>query len=238
MLESARAALLRQFRLAIMRHPDSEIQHMPSRQLPLAVALIVLLCLVISGIAPYDRATWLMETLPVMIALPLLVKTYRDFRLTDMLYVLIGLHALVLIVGGAYTYARVPAGFYVQDWFALDRNPYDKLGHLMQGFVPALIAREILLRKHYLSSRRMTAFLCICIALAISATYELIEWGAAVAMGQGADEFLGTQGDVWDTQSDMLCALIGSILALWGLSRWHDRQMEKLEARKSRQAKE
>lgn len=202
---------------------------MPSTRLPLTVAFLVLLSLLLSGIAPYDRATWLMETLPVMIALPLLVKTYRQFRLTDMLYVLIGLHALVLIVGGAYTYARVPVGFDVQNWFGLDRNPYDKLGHLMQGFVPALIAREILLRMRYLTSRRMTAFLCVAIALAISAVYELIEWGAAVAMGQGADEFLGTQGDVWDTQSDMLCAMIGAIVALLGLSRYHDRQMQSLE---------
>lgn len=202
---------------------------MRSNQLPLTVTFIVLLSLVISGITPYDRATWWMETLPVMIALPLLTMTYRQFRLTDMLYVLIGLHALVLIVGGAYTYARVPIGFYLQDWLGLDRNPYDKLGHLMQGFVPALIAREILLRKRYLTSHRMTAFLCVAIALAISAVYELIEWGAAVAMGQGADEFLGTQGDVWDTQSDMLCAMIGAILALLSLSKWHDRQMKSME---------
>ncbi|MCB5206270.1 DUF2238 domain-containing protein [Methylovorus mays] len=202
---------------------------MLSTKLPLAVAFIVLLSLLVSGITPYDRLTWLMETLPVMIALPLLIKTYRQFRLTDMLYVLIGLHALVLIVGGTYTYARVPIGFDVQNWFELDRNPYDKLGHLMQGFVPALIAREILLRMRYLTSRRMTAFLCVAIALAISAVYELIEWGAAVAMGQGADEFLGTQGDVWDTQSDMLCAMIGAIVALLGLSRYHDRQMQSLE---------
>jgi putative membrane protein len=203
---------------------------MPSTRLPITVAFLVLLSLLLSGIAPYDRATWLMETLPVMIALPLLITTYRKFRLTDMLYVLIGLHALVLIVGGTYTYARVPIGFYVQDWFGLDRNPYDKLGHLMQGFVPALIAREILLRMRYLTSRRMTAFLCVAIALAISAVYELIEWGAAIAMGQGADEFLGTQGDVWDTQSDMLCAMIGSILAIAGLSKWQDTQMQSLES--------
>jgi putative membrane protein len=202
---------------------------MPSTRLPLSVAFLVVLSLLLSGITPYDRLTWLMETLPVMIALPLLITTYRQFRLTDMLYVLIGLHALVLIVGGTYTYARVPIGFYVQDWLGLDRNPYDKLGHLMQGFVPALIAREILLRMRYLTSHRMTAFLCVAIALAISAVYELIEWGAAVAMGQGADEFLGTQGDVWDTQSDMFCAMIGSILAIAGLSKWHDRQMQSLE---------
>lgn len=202
---------------------------MQTTKLPLTVAFSVLLALLVSGITPHDRLTWLMETLPVMIALPLLTATYRQFRLTNLLYVLIGLHAWVLIIGGSYTYARVPFGFYVQDWFALDRNPYDKLGHLMQGFVPALIAREILLRMRYLTSRRMTAFLCVAIALAISSVYELIEWGAAVAMGQGADEFLGTQGDVWDTQSDMLCAMLGAIVALLGLSKWHDRQMQSLE---------
>lgn len=184
--------------------------------------------LLVSGIAPYDRPTWLMEVAPVLIVLPLLIATRERFPLTRLLYVLIALHALVLIGGGAYTYARVPLGFWVQDLFDLGRNPYDKLGHFMQGFVPALAAREILLRGDYVRGRRMLAFLCVCIALAISATYELIEWWAALALGQGADEFLGTQGDPWDTQSDMFMAGIGSLVAMLALARRHDRQIEKI----------
>jgi len=144
------------------------------------------------------------------------------------LYSLIFCHAVVLSLGGAYSYARVPLGFWLMDWFGLDRNPYDKIGHLMQGFVPVLVAREILLRGAYIHGRRMLQFLLICIVLAISATYELIEWAAAVLLGQGADEFLGTQGYAWDTQADMGFALLGAILALLLLSRWHDRQLAQL----------
>ena len=141
------------------------------------------------------------------------------------------IHALVLIGGGAYTYARVPLGFWLQDMLGTLRNPYDKIGHFMQGFVPTMVAREILLRGDFVRGRRMVGFLCVCVAMAISACYELIEWAAAVALGQGADEFLGTQGDVWDTQSDMLFALLGGIVALLCLSRWHDRQIESLTRR-------
>lgn len=188
-----------------------------------ALALVVLLAL--SGWSPYDRATWLMEVAPVIIALPLLAATRARFPLTSLLYGLIFLHACVLMLGGAYTYARVPLGFEVAEWFGWQRNPYDKLGHFMQGFVPALVAREILVRGGHLRRGAMLAFLVVCVVLAISATYELIEWGAALALGQGADEFLGTQGDPWDTQSDMLLALIGGAIALAGLSRWHDRQI-------------
>jgi putative membrane protein len=147
-----------------------------------------------------------------------------------LLYILIFIHALVLMLGGAFTYARVPLGTWVQEAFALSRNPYDKLGHFMQGFVPTMIAREILLRGGYVRGPRMIAFLCICVALAISAAYELIEWGAAVALGQSADDFLGTQGDPWDTQSDMLMALIGSATALAALSGIHDRQLRALRS--------
>lgn len=190
--------------------------------------LLLLLILLISGIHPYDRATWLMEVAPVLIAAPVLVATYRRFPLTSLLYGLIFLHALILIVGGAYTYARVPFGFWLQDLLALSRNPYDKIGHFAQGFVPALIAREILLRGRYVSGRAMAAFLAICVAMAISAWYELIEWGAALALGQGAEEFLGTQGDPWDTQSDMFLAFPGATIALAALSRWQDRQMAQL----------
>ncbi len=193
-----------------------------------SVAMLALLTL--SGWSPYDRATWIMEVLPVTIALPVLWLTYRRFPLTTLLYACIFIHVAVLILGGAYTYARVPLGLELQDLLGLGRNPYDKIGHFFQGFVPALAAREILLRGNYVRGRRMLAFLVVCVVLAISATYELIEWGAAVALGQGADAFLGTQGDPWDTQSDMLFALIGAVTALTLLSRLQDRQIERLEA--------
>lgn len=196
-----------------------------SSRLQLALALIVGLALIVSGIAPFDRLTWVMEVLPAFVALLLLAATRRTYPLTDLLYVLIACHALVLIYGGAYTYARVPAGFWLQEVFDFARNPYDRFGHFMQGLVPAMAAREILLRGAWLRAGRMAGFLCICVALAVSACYELIEWWAAVALGQGADEFLGTQGDQWDTQWDMFMALIGAASAMLLLSRWHDRQL-------------
>lgn len=195
--------------------------------LSLGTAILAIL-LVISGIQPFDRTTWWLEVTPVLIAIPLLFVTYKTFPLTHLLYVLIFCHAIVLIVGGAYSYARVPFGFEIAQWFDLDRNPYDKIGHFMQGFVPAMVAREILIRNHILAKDKMLSFIVICIVLAISATYELIEWAAALLLGQGAEEFLGTQGDEWDTQSDMFFALIGSIMALLLLSKWHDRQIANL----------
>ncbi|MBV2194568.1 MAG: DUF2238 domain-containing protein [Azonexus sp.] len=201
---------------------------MPERNLQASLLAIVVVALIASGIAPTDRLTWLMEVAPVLIALPLMIATRRSYPLTLLLTVLIAIHALVLIGGGAYTYAHVPFGFWLQDILGTLRNPYDKIGHFMQGFVPAMVAREILLRGDFVRGRRMTAFLCICVAMAISACYELIEWAAAVALGQGADEFLGTQGDVWDTQSDMFMALIGASTALLLLARWHDRQLAAL----------
>jgi len=195
----------------------------------LAFASVLLLALLaVSGASPYDRATWALEVAPVMIALPVLWVTYGRFPLTTLLYAFIFLHALVLMVGGAYTYARVPLGFEIAQALGLSRNPYDKIGHFFQGFVPALVAREILIRGRHVNGRRMLAFIVVCIVLAISATYELIEWGVAVAIGQDATEFLGTQGDPWDTQSDMLFALIGASAALLLLSRLHDRQIERL----------
>ena len=188
----------------------------------LAFALVAL---VLSGVRPHDRATWLLEVAPVLIAAPILIATYRRFPLTDLVYIIIALHAIVLIVGGAYTYARVPLGFWLQEWFHLARNPYDRIGHFMQGVTPALVAREIFLRGGYVSGRRMLPFLAVCVALAISAFYELIEWWTALALGQGADAFLGTQGDPWDTQEDMAFALIGAVCAVLLFSRWHDRQL-------------
>ncbi|ENU23625.1 hypothetical protein F993_01778 [Acinetobacter proteolyticus] len=193
----------------------------------LGTAILAIL-LLISGIQPFDRTTWWLEVIPVLIVVPLLFATYKAFPLSSLLYGLIFLHAVVLIVGGAYSYARVPLGFEMAQWFGLERNPYDKIGHFMQGFVPAIAAREILIRNHILSKGKMLSFIVICIVLAISASYELIEWAAALSLGQGAEEFLGTQGDEWDTQSDMFFALIGSISALLFLSKWHDRQIAKL----------
>ena len=191
-------------------------------------SVLVMAVLLWSGLAPFDRATWIMETLPVMVAYPVLWFTYQRFPLTQLLYLLIAMHALILIVGGTYTYAHVPIGFDLQAVFGLQRNPYDKIGHFFQGLVPALVAREILIRGAYVNGRKMLAFIVVCIVLAISATYELIEWAAALAMGQGADEFLGTQGDEWDSQADMFFALIGALSALLTLSRWQDRQIETL----------
>lgn len=189
---------------------------------------IIAIVLIISGIKPYDRMTWLMEVIPVLIVMPVLFMSFKKFPLTNLLYSLIFLHAIVLIVGGAYTYARVPLGFEIADWFNLDRNPYDKIGHFMQGFVPAVVAREILIRNHILAKGKILSFIVICIVLAISATYELIEWAAALFLGQGAEEFLGTQGYEWDTQSDMFFALIGGSTALLFLSKWHDWQISNL----------
>jgi putative membrane protein len=200
-------------------------------RLLLALAAIVAVALVVSGIAPTDRITWVMEVVPVVIAGAVIAATWQRFPLTTLLCSLIAVHSLVLILGGAYTYAHVPLGFWLQDLLGTARNPYDKIGHFMQGFVPALAAREIFVRGGYVTGGRMTAFLCICVALAVSAVYELIEWWAALAMGQGADEFLGTQGDQWDTQSDMFMALIGSCTAMALLSRLHDRQIAALSSR-------
>lgn len=193
----------------------------------LFAAAILVIALIVSGVRPYDRWTWVMEVMPVVIALPILAFTYRRFPLTSLLYFLIFLHALILIVGGTYTYARVPVGNWVQDLLSLARNPYDKLGHFWQGLVPALVAKEIFVRGNFVSGKKMVAFLAICVAMAISAWYELIEWWAALIMGQGADEFLGTQGDQWDTQSDMWMAFLGAMVAMVLLGRLHERQLQR-----------
>ena len=184
--------------------------------------------LIWSGWAPYDRATWLMEVAPALIALPVLWLTRRIFPLTSLALALIGFHGLVLMLGGAYTYARVPIGFEVQEWLGMARNPYDRFGHLMQGFVPAIVFREMLLCLSPLRSGWLLSALLLACCLAVSASYELIEFGAAMALGQGAEEFLGTQGDVWNTQWDMLMCLIGAGLALLLLSRWHDWQLARM----------
>ena len=190
-----------------------------------ALFLITLAALIASGIGPYDRLTWWMEVLPVLIALPALFFTRRLFPLTPLLYGLMFFHGLVLMLGGHYTYSRVPLGFWMQDWFDFARNHYDRIGHLTQGFVPAILTREILIRLSPLKSGGWLFFLVSCVVLAVSATYEFVEWWAALLYGADADEFLATQGDVWDTQWDMLLALIGCLVSQLLLSGLHDRQL-------------
>jgi putative membrane protein len=196
----------------------------------LRVLLVVgVAALLVSGIAPHDRLTWLLEVAPILIAVPVLVATARRFPLTPLAYRLIFVHALILMLGGHYTYAEVPLGDWVADALGLARNPYDRLGHLAQGFVPAIVVREILIRRSPLRPGKWLAFLVVCVCLAISAAYELVEWWSALLGGENADAFLGTQGDQWDTQWDMFTALVGAIAALALLSRYHDRQIAKLE---------
>lgn len=178
-----------------------------------------------SGISPKDTMTWLLEVLPALIGVAVLAVTRRKFPLTGLAYILALFHCLILMVGGHYTYAEVPLFDWIRDWFELERNNYDKVGHFVQGFVPAIIAREILLRKAIVAGRGWLSFIVVSICLAISAFYELIEWWVAIASGGAAEAFLGTQGYIWDTQSDMMYALVGAIAALVLLSRVHDRQM-------------
>ena len=191
-------------------------------------AIVLALILIYTGFCATEKLTWLMEVTPVIIVVPLLLATMKRYPLTPMLYTLIFFHAIILMVGGMYTYAKVPIGFEVQAWLDLSRNPYDKLGHFFQGLVPALTAREILVRGNIVRGRKMLAFLVCCVARAISATYELIAWWAALSMAQGADDFLGTQGDPWDTQSDMFCALLGALTTVLILGRFHQRQLLRL----------
>lgn len=184
-----------------------------SRQQLWILNFLWLVALLISGFEPLDRATWWMEVLPVLIAGPLLLLTARSFPLPRYIYIWIFLHGLVLIVGGHYTYAEVPVGFWVQEALGWSRNPFDRLGHLLQGFVPALVIREILVRFNVVTSRAWLFLLTVTCCMAISVTYEFIEWWAALLLGQGAEAFLGTQGDPWDTQWDMFLATVGAILA-------------------------
>lgn len=192
---------------------------------PLVLVAVALLILVFSGTGPADRLTWVLEALPVVIGVPILVATFPRWPLTPLLYRLLFVHAVILMVGAHYTYAEVPVGFWVRDWLDLSRNPYDRLGHLAQGFIPAILAREILSRWSPLAGSRWLPVLVVSVCLAFSAFYELTEWWAALAVGEAADSFLGTQGDVWDTQWDMALALTGAVLSLALLSRLHDRQL-------------
>jgi putative membrane protein len=192
---------------------------------PVILLTLVLCGLIASGLAPKDRLTWFLEILPIVIALPILIATYHRYPLTPLLYWLLTLHAAVLITGGHYTYAEVPAGRWVQDAFELARNPYDRLGHFVQGFVPTLVMREWLLKTSSLRPSRWLFFLVCSTALAFSALYELFEWRVAITLGQSAMEFLGTQGDEWDTQWDMCMALVGAITAQAFLGATHNRQL-------------
>lgn len=184
--------------------------------------------LIWSAIEPADRLTWWMEVIPALLGFVILWLTRKRFPLTRLVYVLILIHCVILMVGGHYTYAEVPVGDWLRDLTGGDRNNYDKLGHLAQGFVPVMIAREIMIRNRVVAVRGWLTFLLLCVVLAVSAFYELIEWWAALLSEEAADAFLGTQGYVWDTQSDMLWALCGATLALVTLSKWHDRQISTL----------
>jgi putative membrane protein len=199
---------------------------MNGNRLPAVLLAAVAVVFVWSGWAPKDRLTWVLEVFPAVVAIPLLVATRRRFPFTALAYSLIAVHAVILMVGGRYTYAEVPLFNWIRDAFHLARNHYDRLGHLAQGFVPAIVAREVLIRKDVVRRRGWLFFLVTCVCLAISAVYELIEWSAAATSGSAADAFLGTQGDPWDTQKDMLCAGIGAVAAQLTLPRFHDRQIE------------
>jgi putative membrane protein len=203
-----------------------------NQTLPLVLLALVAAALAVSAISPTDRLTWWLEALPVLIGAPLLVLTARRFPLTNLLYVLIACHALVLILGAHYTYAKVPLGDWAREAFGLMRNPYDRLGHLVQGFVPAIIAREILLRKSPLTHGGWLFFIVMSICVAFSACFELFEWLTAVIGGGSAEAYLATQGDVWDTQWDMFCALIGALIAQLTLSAAHDRALARLAINK------
>ncbi len=192
---------------------------------------VVALILAASGIRPHDRFTWVLEVSWVVVGIPVVVLVHRRAPLTMLLTRLLALHALVLIVGGFYTYERVPLGDWVKDWLGLERNHYDRLGHFLQGFVPAIMARELLLRRRVLGRGGWLFLFVTCICLAFSAFFEMLEWWAALAWGSGADAYLGSQGDVWDAQWDMFMALIGAVAALLLLSRVHDRQIAALGSR-------
>lgn len=184
--------------------------------------------LIWSGANPIDRFTWLLEVFPALIGGLVLATTYKTFPLTKLVYSLILLHCIILMIGGHYTYAEVPLFNDFKIWFGFERNNYDKVGHFAQGFVPALIAREIIIRKQIIAQANWRNFFILCFCLALSATYELFECLVAITTNEAADAFLGTQGYVWDTQSDMAFALLGAVAALL-LNKWHDCQLANLQ---------
>ncbi len=210
-----------------MNRRTTQAPHATSRT-AIACLIATVIVLIWSGFAPKDRGTWLMEVLPVLIALPLVLVTWKRFPLTTLLTVVITLHGIVLMVGGKYTYAEMPLFNWIRDEFHLSRNHYDRLGHFMQGFGPALLIRELLLRTSPIKAGKWLATIIIFCCLGVSALYELIEWAAAISLGEGADAFLATQGDVWDTQKDMFMAGIGAVVAVLFFSRLHDQAMARL----------
>jgi len=204
-----------------------EIASLRSSRYPLVLLGIVLICWVGSGIKPHDtQLTWFLETVPCMIVLPILLCTCKRFRLTNLMYTLIAIHSMILMLGGHYSYAKVPLGFWMREWFGWTRNNYDKIGHFMQGFGPAIYAREIVVRTTPLKRGKMLGLFCLAVPLAVSAAYEIAEWIAAISSPDGSEAFLGTQGYVWDTQTDMFFCFIGAIAALIALTKLHDRQLQ------------
>lgn len=199
---------------------------MPSKKYPLVLLAGVLAFWVWSAINPHDTCfTWFLETFPVMIALPIMLLTYKRFPLTNLTYTLIAVHAVILMLGGHYSYAKVPLGFWMEDWFGWTRNNYDKIGHLMQGFGPFIYVREIIARTSPLRRGKWLGFISIAVPLAFSALYEIIEWLASLSNPTDTEAFLGTQGYIWDTQTDMFLCLVGSILALILLTKFHNRYL-------------
>lgn len=191
-------------------------------------ALAVAACLVVSGLQPYSRLGWVAEAAPVLVVGSVLLATYRRYPLSTLTYVLLSLFALVVLTGAAYSFQRVPLGFWLEDVFDLSRNPYDRVGHFLQGFVPAMVVRELLLRRGWVTQRIVAGVLSACVALALSASYEILQWRLTVFFDRSPQDFLGWQGDVWDSQADMLSALLGAVTALLLLSRLQDRQMARL----------
>jgi putative membrane protein len=208
------------------------------RKEPAVLLVLGVLALAASAVNAYDRVTWILEIFPILLGVPLLIATRHRFPLTPLAYRLLFLHALILMLGGHYTYARVPLGFWLRDLLDLARNPYDRLGHFAQGFVPAILAREILLRRGVVRRGGWLFFLVTCVCLSLSAVYEFFEWGSAVLGGAAADDFLGTQGDTWDTQWDMFCALLGALTAQLTLARIHDREIARLTGQNGDPARE
>ena len=202
---------------------------MSSNKYPLVLLLIVFAFWVWSGISPQDtRLTWILETFPFFIALPVMLFTYRRFPLTSLTYTLIAIHAMILMLGAHYSYAKVPLGFWMEDWFGWTRNNYDKIGHFMQGFGPAIYVREIVTRTSPLKPGKWLGFISIAVPLAFSALYEIIEWLACLCDRTDTQAFLGTQGYIWDTQTDMFLCLVGSVLALVSLAGLHNKYLSRI----------
>jgi putative membrane protein len=200
-----------------------------SSRYPLALLLIVSAFCIWSGISPQDtRLTWILETFPFFIALPVMLLTYRRFPLTALTYTLIAIHAMILMLGGHYSYAKVPLGFWMEDWFGWTRNNYDKIGHFMQGFAPTIYVREIITRTSPLKPGKWLGFISVAVPLAFSALYEIIEWLASLSNPADTEAFLGTQGYIWDTQTDMFMCLIGSVVALALLTRLHNKYLSRM----------